>query len=278
MSGLRISIEGLPALQRRFTDLERTQLPFATAQAINSVAFDVHRAWAREAERVFDRPAPLTRKAVRWSKATRQKPVASIFVLDHVGKGTAPADYLRAQVDGGERKAKGLERGLQRAGLLVGNERAILGKSAPVDAFGNIRGGVVQQILSQLQGQFDPSANETAASKKRNARRGTLKSQLKGKNRRFFAVRGAGRRGFTVNKDGSSTQSHLPPGIYQRIDSGFGSAIRSVFVFTRKAHYKPRRYDIYGLAQREAQRLLPIAFERELARAVASSKFNRGRA
>ncbi|HWH75553.1 MAG TPA: hypothetical protein VNV16_14945 [Methylibium sp.] len=276
MSSLRISLDGLPQLQRRFTDLEQRQLPFATVQALNAVAYEAHVAWGREALRVFDRPVPLTRKAIRWQKATRQKPEARIYVLDHVGKGTAPADYLRPQVEGGERKAKGLERGLQRAGLLVGNERAILGKSAPVDAFGNIKGGVVQQILSQVGGQFDMLANETPRSKKRNAGRGTLKSQLRGKNRRFFVVRGSGRTGFTVNKDGSSTQSALRPGVYQRIDSVFGSAVRSVFIFSRKATYKPRRFDIFGLARQEVARRLPAAFERELARAVANTKFRGG--
>lgn len=281
MPGLHISLDGLPQLQRQFSGLELLQVPFATMQAINTTAFEVHRAWSEEAGRVFDRPVPLTRKAVRWKKATRENLVAVVSILDHVGKGTAPADYLRSQVEGGERKAKGLEAGLRRAGLQAGNERAILGKSAPTDPFGNIKSGVVQQILSQVSGQFDRAANETETSRAKRLKQvkklGLNAESRRGAKRDFFVVRGVGKRAYTVNKDGSTTQSKLLAGIYQRIHSAHGTGIRPVFIFAAHARYKPR-YDIFAMARREVTRRFPAAFERELAKAVASSKFNRGSA
>lgn len=270
---LRIGLEGVPGTQRRFTDLERSQLPFATMQAINEVAFEVSKSWEAEAKRALDRPSPTTQRAVVYKKATRENLEAQILIRDRAGKGTPPAQYLRPQVLGGTRRAKGLERGLQRAGLLFGNERAILGRGAPTDAYGNIRGGVVQQILSQVGGQFDAYANETRRSKQRNLRRGTRRAAVAAKNRQFFVVRGAGSRGYTVNRDGSTTQSRLRPGIYQRIESQRGGTVRPVFIFARGAKYGVR-YDILPLAQREATQRLPAAFERQLARAVRTSKFN----
>ena len=63
--------------------------------------------------------------------------------------------------------------------------------------------------------------------------------------------------------------------MYQRISTGFGSALRSVLHFVRSVSYTPR-YRIYDLAERLYAREFPFHFERELAKAVQTSKF-RGR-
>ncbi|MCE4552733.1 hypothetical protein LYZ85_24115, partial [Xanthomonas hortorum pv. vitians] len=62
----------------------------------------------------------------------------------------------------------------------------------------------------------------------------------------------------------------LAPGIYERISTGFGGAVRSVFVFTARASYT-QRYDIFGLAQRTWDKLMPFYFNRELDKALRSA-------
>ena len=62
-------------------------------------------------------------------------------------------------------------------------------------------------------------------------------------------------------------RGRLLPGIYERISTGFGTAVRSIFIFTRKASYKPR-YNIFGLAQRAWDKLMPFHFNRELQKAL----------
>ena len=65
-------------------------------------------------------------------------------------------------------------------------------------------------------------------------------------------------------------------GIYERIGGKRNSRLRSIFIFVRSASYR-KRYDIFGLAQKIYTRRFPFYFERELAKAVETSKF-RGRA
>jgi len=62
----------------------------------------------------------------------------------------------------------------------------------------------------------------------------------------------------------------LPAGVYQRISTGLGSALRSVLYFTRAATYRPR-YKIATLAQDIFDRRFPVNFEEQLQRAVASA-------
>jgi hypothetical protein len=62
------------------------------------------------------------------------------------------------------------------------------------------------------------------------------------------------------------------PGVYQRIRSGFGSAIASILVFVRRASYTPR-YRIFDMAERLYRRQFAFQFERELEKAVQNSKF-----
>ena len=58
------------ALSARFSDIEKRQIPFALANALNDTAFNVRTGWARQIDTVFDRPVPLTRNAVLFTKAT----------------------------------------------------------------------------------------------------------------------------------------------------------------------------------------------------------------
>lgn len=243
---------------RQLTDLERTQLPFAAMRAANETGFAVRRRWSEIMPRVFDRPTPLTQRAVMIRKATKQRPGAEIFLRDEAFKGTPPAKYLQAQVEGGTRRHKGMEKRLQAKGILPAGHFVVPGRGAQLDAYGNIPGRQVNAILSQLGARFDPAQNETATSRKRRHRRLARKGTRAGD---YFALKKA--------------YGRLVPGVYQRITTGFGSAVRSVLRFVRSVSYTPR-YRIFDLAERIYAREFPFHFERELAKAVQTSKF-RGR-
>ncbi len=238
---------------RTLTELERTQLPFAAIRAANETGFAVRQRWSEVMPRVFDRPTPLTRKAVLIRKATKRDPGAEIFLRDEASKGTPPAKYLQAQVEGGGRRQKGMEKRLQAKGILPAGQYVVPGRGAQLDAYGNIPGSQVNAILSQLGARFDPLQNETDASRKRRHRREKKKGQRAGD---FFALKKA--------------RGRLAPGIYQRITTGFGSAVRSVLRFVRSVSYTPR-YPIFRLAERIYSREFPFHFDRELAKAVQTA-------
>ncbi len=238
-------------LGRQFSELERQNLAFAVMQACNATAVGIREQWAETAPRVFDRPTPMTRRAAQYRKATKQKLYAEIFLRDEATNGTPPAKYLRTEVEGGERRKKGFEVLLQQKGAMPPGMFAVAGKGAKLDQFGNVRAGQVSQILSQLGARQDKYQNQSDASAKR--RRAKRK-----RGGEYFALQ--------------AKRGRLLPGIYERIATGFGTALRSVFIFTGKANYKPR-YNIFGLAQRAWDKLMPFHFNRELQKALDSSKY-----
>lgn len=258
MSLVRIEVDADNVLARQFTALERENLPFAAMQASNAVAVEIRGVWALTSGRVFDRPTALTVRAAQYEKATKQKPYAVIKLRDEAVNGTPPALYLFPQVQGGERRPKGMERLLQARGAMPAGMFAMPGRGAELDQHGNIKAKQVNQILSQLGARNDRYQNETEVSRDRRRRRAAKRGVRGGE---YFALKA---------KRGS-----LLPGIYERLVTGFGTALRSVFVFTRKPKYRAR-YDIFGLAQRTWDKLMPFHFNRELQKALDTSKF-RGR-
>ena len=259
MSLVKIDVDADNVLSRQFTELERKNLPFAVMQACNATAVEIRNVWARTAPRVFDRPTPLTVKAAQYEKATKQRLYATIFLRDDAFKGNPPAKYLLPQVEGGMRRPKGMERLLQSAGLMPQGTFAVAGKGADLDQYGNVRSGVVRKIISQAGAGLEAgyTSNETDASRGRRLKR----EKKRGGRGHYFVLK--------------ERRGRLRPGIYERTTTGFGSSVRSIFIFTRSARYKPR-YDIFKLAQRTWDKLMPFHFQRELEKALESSKY-RGR-
>lgn len=249
-----IAVDPAGVFGRQLSDLEKSQLPFATMLAINRTAFDVRQGWAAEMPKVFDRPTPLTRRAVIYRKATKARPGAEIFLRDEAFKGTPPAKYLEAQVMGGTRRQTGKERKLAAAGLLPAGHFVVPGSGAELDAYGNISLGQVNRILSQIGAQSDPTSNESDVSRGRRQRR---EGRKKGYSSQFFALK--------------QRRGKLGAGVYKRISFGrLGSAVQSVLRFVKSVHYRPR-YPIYGLAQRIFDRRFPANFSQAMADAVASA-------
>jgi len=250
MAQIRIGVDPDNAFGRQLTELEQSQLPYAASQAANKVAYEIRERWKRQALRVFDRPTPLTVNAAMYRKATKAQPYAEIFIRDEAFKGTPPAKYLLAEVDGGQRRRKGFERLLQSRGLLSPTQFAVMGRGARANQFGNVPAGQVTKILSQLGAQRDRYQNQTPTSMKRRRTKAPTGGEY------FVLTRRRGR---------------LRPGIYERITTGWGSAVRSIFIFTNSATYTPR-YDIFGMAEDTWRRLMPFYLKRELEKAMETAR------
>ena len=250
MAQIRIGVDLDNAFGRQLTELEQSQLPYAASQAANKVAYEIRERWKRQAPRVFDRPTPLTVNAAMYRKATKAQPYAEIFIRDEAFKGTPPAKYLLAEVDGGQRRRKGFERLLQSRGLLSPTQFAVMGRGARANQFGNVPAGQVTKILSQLGAQRDRYQNQTPTSMKRRRTKAPTGGEY------FVLTRRRGR---------------LRPGIYERITTGWGSAVRSIFIFTNSATYTPR-YDIFGMAEDTWRRLMPFYLKRELEKAMETAR------
>lgn len=259
MSLVKIEVDADNMLGRHFSELERQNLPFAAMQACNATAFEIRQTWMRAASRVFDRPTQMTIRAAQYQKATKQKLYAIIKLRDEAAKGNPPSKYLVAQVEGGERRLKGVERLLMSAEVMPRDMFAVAGDGAPLDQFGNVKSGQVRQIISQMRAglEMGHTSNESDARRDRRLAR----QRRRGGGGSYFVVK--------------QRRGRLRPGIYERITMAAGSAVRSIFVFVKFARYKPR-YNIFGLAQKQWDKLMPFHFRRELEKAVETSKY-RGR-
>jgi hypothetical protein len=130
---IRVNVD-LPALRRMFSGLER-QVDFATAQALTATAKNVQAAIPSGLEQALDKPTPFTKGAEEGPRAStfiraarRNKLVAEV-----VFKGRQ-AEYLRYQVEGGERKP---------------NRKALrLPADIALDAYGNIPRGTIAKLLA----------------------------------------------------------------------------------------------------------------------------------
>ena len=206
-------------LMRGLTDLERNKIPFVTAYALTKTAQDAKAAEVEVMAKVFDRPTRFTLNALYVQSATKADLTAMVRFKE--GFGSVPAwRYLGPQVEGGPRRHKSFERALIRAGVMRSDEFAMPGLGASLDQHGNIKGGIITRVLSDIGANPDPQSNTTARSRKRNARR---------RSGRYIVLRNG-----------------VKPGIYLRTG---GRQIVPFLLFTRAPNYE-KRFPFYETAQR----------------------------
>lgn len=224
------------------------ELPRDVNTALNNTAFATMKPLRDEMRRAFNNPTPYTLKSIRVFKATGRRPDALVWLRD---SGVVPRDhYLLPQIVGGPRGQKRSEYRLSGGGSGV---HFVPAKSLPTDAHGNVRRGLIQQIIAQvgIDDRAGSTSTQTPASKAKRRRK-------KKRGGEYFSVTEG------MRKRGEST---LPPGIYERISTGFGSAIRPALVQTKTApQYRPR-FDFYGVVER----VFKSVFRNELRKQIAKS-------
>lgn len=230
------------ALTRTLTDIQRKQIPFATALALTKTAFRARDDIKAETKRVFDRPTPFTVNSVFAKQATKDRLEYRVFLRDEAVKGTPPAEYLQPQIHGGSRQPKRFERALQRAGVLRRGRIAVPGKRVRLNAYGNQSAGQITQILSQLRANPDPFQNATAS-------------------KRSVAKRRRGGSYFLFGPPGA------PRGVLHRV----GRQVSPALVFVGHPRYNTR-FRFFDIAKRTVDRDFAKQFERSLARALATAR------
>jgi len=151
----KLQASGLADGLADLTDLERNQLPFATALALTETAKLAKQAIETAMPTVFDRPTPHTLDALRLIPATKQRLEARVWIKDEAD-GAAPASrWLTPEVYGGPRNDKRSEALLKARGILPPGKFVVPGKGMKLDRYGNVGRGQLQKILSGLGAQGD---------------------------------------------------------------------------------------------------------------------------
>ncbi|MFG6413813.1 hypothetical protein ACG02S_07855 [Roseateles sp. DC23W] len=223
--------------------LPEDQVPFATALTLTRTGQDVKTEIDSELPVAFDQPTPYTRAGFRLYPATKTNLRALVTFREDA------RHFLNAQVAGGDRRMKALERALQALKALPPGMLAVPGEGARLDRHGNVDRGQVVQVLSQLRITLTSGYSRNMS---HNAR-----SQIN-------AQRRAGGR-FFVPKPGSK----LRPGVYQRELTG--NNITPVFIFVRAASYKVR-LPVGDIARSVIEQRLPGNFATAWQQAMATAR------
>ncbi len=225
--------DNIPAFLKALA-VHENAVGFARTVALTRTARATAGFLGRETQRVFDRPTRWTVNSFWWRPATADRSVFEVGVKDFAGKGVPASRYLLAEIMGGTRRKKRSEVALGR--LSGQRDFWVPGPGIRLDAYGNVPGGTMRRILSDLQVAGDQS--RTVASRRRNARH---------KAERYF-----------VPPPGS----RLAPGVWVERPAG-SRRIMPALLFVSSTRYR-KRFDFFGRGMGFAAERFPI----ELAEAL----------
>lgn len=239
---------------RLLDDIQRQQIPFATARALTRTAQLVKSAEVHEMGDVFDRPTPYTLDSLFVRSATKATLSANVWLKSDTSKGTPADKYLLPQIRGGGRGMKRMEKALQSVGALPPGYYVVPGEAAKLDSYGNVDRGLIVQILSYFKAfpEAGYRANITDKRKQRLAR-GT-KSKV---GYAFFVGRPGG--------------GKAPLGVWQRFNLAHGSAVKPVLIFVPGVRFSAI-YDFKFVADQTVARVFPSEFRVSLLDALATAR------
>lgn len=246
---------------RRDLDKARSQVPFATSVALNKAATKAQVAVQAEMRRVFDRPTPWVINSLRVVRATKTKLTAELAFKDAWSSSAGEVGgktMIEPHVIGGSRAYKGMEVRLRRLGLLPDGWNAVPGGAAKLDPNGNMSAGQITQLLNVLGTYTEAGYNKANANTVKRLAKGNVK-----KNQYGFV--------YWVNPVARGAKGrHLQPGVYQRVTTGFGTSLKPVLIFVKRAKYRVR-LDFYGIAQTVADKEFPIEFNKAFDEAIRTA-------
>jgi len=245
------------------------QLPFALSLALNKTGEAAIKDVQTVMRSTFDRPTPYFMRSLRLIRASKSqpKPQATVWFKDRTAASINGEDSIVVpHVFGGDRQLKPMELRLQRAGLLPVGWRVVPGGGADLDAFGNMSRGQISQMLNVLNTYREAGYNKANDATRARLARGNAK---KGTYGFVYWVNPALRRNGTKG-------SHLPPGVYKRVATAFGSSLKPVLIFVNRTRYK-KRLDFFGIVDRSVTKNFGREFDTAFARALSTARFSEQR-
>jgi hypothetical protein len=237
---LKVEPKSFEDLKKKLTEVQRDQIPFATALALTRTAARVKAAEIAWMQGGIDRGAtPWTLRSLYLKRAEKKAlgKGARVWFIDGADRGTPAGEYLKPQVHGGGREPKRGEKAIRSRHKLANGRFLVPGRYVPLNAYGNIKGGpaTMQKILANIRGGRD-----------------ALTDTKKGKTS-FFQGVPKGRSG--------------PAGIWERR----GKKLRLFFVETGQPQYKAK-FDFFGIADNIVGKYYDYEFAQALSYAIRSAK------
>lgn len=242
MTTINVSVNVDEAVKR--LGFVRKQIPFITSLSLNRTGQKVKAKEEHEIRDVFDRPTPFIQNSIFLKPSNKTNLTATVGIKDFASKSVPATKILEAEIKGGSRRLKRYEIALRRVGALPNGYYTVPGAAAQIDQYGNIARKHITQILAYFKAfpEAGYKANSTERSRAR-LKRGTKK--------KLGVSYFVGRPG-----DGKS-----PLGIWMRIHSSFGSAIKPVLIFIKSAQYQSV-FDFKFVAENTVKKEFSGEFER----------------
>ena len=244
-----------PEVQRALSRAA-SQVPFALSTAINKTGAKAQQEIKTEMPKVFDNPTPWVVNSLRIKYATKTNPSAELAYKDR-NSVESSRSMIEPHVFAGKRHYKAMEARLLRAGLIPSGYNAVPGAAARMDAFGNMSKGQITQLLNVLGTYTEAGYNKADGRTVARLSKGNAKKNTYG-----FV--------YWVNRVGSTRARHLQPGVYQRVQTAFGSSLKPVLIFVKQAQYR-KRLDFFGIAQKVIDREFPAEFNRAFDEAMRTA-------
>ena len=242
MTTINVSVNVDEAVKR--LGFVRKQIPFIASLSLNRTGQKAKAKEEHEIRDVFDRPTPFIQNSIFLKPSNKTNLTALIGIKDFASKSVPATKILEAEIKGGSRRLKRYEIALRRVGALPNGYYTVPGAAAQIDQYGNIARKHITQILAYFKAF--PEAGYKANSTERS--RARLKRGTKKKLGVSYFVGSPG--------DGKS-----PLGIWMRIHSSFGSAIKPVLIFIKSAQYQSV-FDFKFVAENTVKKEFNGEFER----------------
>lgn len=219
----------------------------AVVGALSDTVDDLHTRQEMEMKAVFDKPSPYVLKGLRKSypggregqsnRARYGQGVMRAGTYFDFSKGaSSPESIVMPHVFGGQRSHKASERRLQSLVLSLKSQDTVQGRNYPRSSGGDIGGARYSEMLAAIGAMSETARSYQPKSKQRD-RKGVS----------FFAM---------LPKGGK--KGEVPMLIAERR----GKDVKIMIVNTkRRAQYK-KRYDYFGVGQKQVAHSLPLHFNR----------------
>lgn len=224
---MKVSVNSDISRIRNLPNAVAKQFRFAAPKALNDTAFKAREDLGKHAKLVFENPVVRTVNAGRVEKAKRGQLSARVYLREDMNAGIQPGKYLRAEIEGGQRRDKRLERALRQTTFITKK----MG-SKPV-------------LPNEYIAVPHPSATNM---------RGNLTSARSKKIIADMKMNGRGQQYFLVHPD-SHRPSGITPGIYQR--RGKSLKLTIIFVERNSVRYN-KTYKFYKVAGATYDRWMKI--------------------
>jgi hypothetical protein len=144
---ITVDLKGLEEALRNFQD----QIPFASAKALTELAKRVQQKQKDAIATVFDNPNAFTKNSTFYKSASKTDLESKVGFKDTGYYGGQGGHYLTAQIIGGARETKRLERFLTGKGWLKNGELIVPSRDVRKDSYGNIQRKVLEDMIFGLQ-------------------------------------------------------------------------------------------------------------------------------